>query len=97
MRAWVKGNPLRTGRVTHIKRFFIENLYFLDINVFTVSNYILWYLNMSSIDLATRFKIGMYLFNRENRYMYKKNKKKNRFSKFFFSSMLHDQTLVESL
>jgi len=52
---------------------------------------------MSSIDLATRFKIGMYLFNRENRYMYKKNKKKNRFSKFFFSSMLHDQTLVESL
>jgi len=45
-----------------------ENQYFLVTNVFSVSKLILWYLNMSSIDLATRFKIGKYLLKREKRY-----------------------------
>jgi len=27
-----------------------------------------WYLNMSPVDLATRFKNGMYMLNREMRY-----------------------------
>jgi len=31
--------------------------------VFSVSKLILWYLNMSSIDLETQFKIRMYLLN----------------------------------
>ena len=42
-----------------------ENLYFLVTNIFSVSKLILLYFNMSSIDLATRFKIGMYLLHRE--------------------------------
>jgi len=63
---FIIGTPLKSGRVTH---FFFENLYFLVINVhlrvFKVSELILWYLNMFSIDLATRFKSEMYLLNRE--------------------------------
>jgi len=39
------------------KKNSFENLYFLVTNVFSVSKLILWYLNMSSIDLATQFKI----------------------------------------
>jgi len=50
----IKGAVLTSGRVTHLKRKF--------------SKLILWYLNMSSIDLATWFKIEMYLLNRETRY-----------------------------
>ena len=84
---------------------------------------------MSSIDLATRFKIGMYLLNWKsvtNAFprstyiiqvlnelpIYKRHikvpqdrllchthvdNKKNRFSKNFFVSLLHDQTSVEPL
>ena len=42
-------------------------IYFLVTNVFSVSKLILWHPNkiMSSIDLATRFKIGMNLLNSE--------------------------------
>jgi len=58
------GAPLRSGGVT-CKKISFENLYFLVTNIFSVSKLILWYLNMSSIDLATRFRIGMYLLNRE--------------------------------
>ena len=36
---------------------------FLVTNVSCVSKLTLWYLNMFSIDLVTRFKIGMYLLN----------------------------------
>ena len=35
---------------------------------YVVYQNVLWYLNMSSIDLATRFKLEMYLLNREKRY-----------------------------
>ena len=37
--------------------------------MFNVSIFVLWYLNniMSSIDLATRLKNGMYLLNRQKR------------------------------
>ena len=59
------GAPLRSGCVT-CKKISFENLYFLVTNIFSVSKLFLWYLNMSSIDLATRFRIGMYLLNREN-------------------------------
>ena len=65
---FVKGTPLRSGRATHLKRFFFENLYFLVINVLSVSKLILWYHTMSTIDLANRFKIRIYLLNREKRY-----------------------------
>jgi len=51
-----KGTRLRSSSVTHLK---IETLYFRSI---------LWYLNMSYVDLATRFKIEMYMLNREKRY-----------------------------
>jgi len=61
------GTPLKSCHVTHLKKIFFENLYFLDNNVFSVSKHILWYPSMSSINLATRFKIGMYLLNREKR------------------------------
>ena len=43
---------------------------FLVTNVFSVSKLILWYLYKSSIDLATRFTIGMHLLNREKRYAF---------------------------
>jgi len=46
---------------------FVENLYFLGTNVLSVSTLILWYLTVFSIGLATLFKIGMYLLNREKR------------------------------
>jgi len=49
-----------------IQTIFSENLYVLVTNVFSESKLILWYLNMSSIDLATRFKIGMYLLIRKS-------------------------------
>jgi len=55
-----------------LKKNFFKKLYFLVTNVFSVSTVILWYLNMSSIDLATRFKIRMYLLNREKRF-YERN------------------------
>jgi len=51
-----------------VKTKIYENLYFLVTNVLSVSKLIVWYLNMSSIDLSTRCKIGMYLLNREKRY-----------------------------
>ena len=35
-------------------------------NVFSASELILWYLNMPTVDLATQFKIGMHLLNRES-------------------------------
>jgi len=57
---FLKGTQLRSSRVIHVKRKFSKT-YFLVTNVFGVSKLILWYLNMSSIDLATRFKTGMYL------------------------------------
>ena len=44
----LKGTTLRSGRVTQLKRFFFENLYFLVTNVLSVSKLILWYLTMSS-------------------------------------------------
>jgi len=47
------------------KKNIFESLHFLDTNVFSVSKLILWYLIMSSIDVATQFKIEMYLLNRE--------------------------------
>jgi len=54
--AWVvclNGTPLRSGRVTYLKRFFFaKSIYSLVTNVFSVSKLILWYLNMSSFDLA---------------------------------------------
>ena len=50
-----------------LEKKFFENLYFLVSYVFSVSKLILWYLNMSTIDLATSFKIGMYLLGREKR------------------------------
>jgi len=50
-----------------LEKKFFENLYFLVSYVFSVSKLILWYLNMSTIDLATWFKIGMYLLDREKR------------------------------
>jgi len=55
-----------TGSVTHEKRFFGKPI-FLVTEVFSVFKLILWYLYtyISSIDLATRFKIEMYLSNRE--------------------------------
>jgi len=43
-----------------------ENLYFPVRNVFSVSKLIWWYLNVSFIDLATRFQIKIYLLNRKN-------------------------------
>jgi len=52
--------------MTYEKKICFENLYFLIINVLGVSKLTLWYLNMSSIHLATLFKIGMFL-NRERR------------------------------
>ena len=48
-----------------LKKNFFEKLYVLVTNIFRVSNFILWYPNMSSIDLATHFKIGIYLLNKE--------------------------------
>ena len=48
------------------KRFFFENQYYLVTNVFRISKLIFWYLSMSSINLAIRFKHGLYLFNRYN-------------------------------
>ena len=45
------------------RKIFYENLEFLVTNVFTVSKLSMWYLNMTSIDLATWFKIGMYLLD----------------------------------
>jgi len=62
----IKGTPLKSGCLTHVNLFF-ENRYFLVNNVLSVSKLILWYINMSSIDLATRFKIGMYLLKKETR------------------------------
>ena len=50
-----------------LEKKIFKTLYFLVTNVFHVSKLILWYLNMSSIDLSIRFKVGMYLWNRENR------------------------------
>lgn len=41
------------------------HLYFLITNLFSVLKIVLWYLNMSFVDKATRFKIGKYLLNRE--------------------------------
>ena len=40
-----------------LKKVFYENLYFLVTNVFSVSKHILRYLNISSFDLANRFKL----------------------------------------
>jgi len=62
----VKGTPLRSGRVTHINRnvskpIFLFSMYLVYQNLFCVPN-------IPSIDLATRFKIGMYLLNREKRF-----------------------------
>ena len=37
-------------------------------SVFSVSKLIAWCHSMSSLDLATRFKIGIYLFNRRKRF-----------------------------
>ena len=64
-----KGTPLRPGRETHFKKILRKpiHLYFLNINVFSVSKLILWYLYMISFDLPTRFKTGMYLLNRVKR------------------------------
>jgi len=50
------------------KFFFIKKLYVLVTNIFCVSKLILWYPNLSSINMATRFKIGMYLMDKEKRY-----------------------------
>jgi len=59
----LKGTPLRSGRVTHLKRFFFENC-FLVVDVFIALQSILWYLYMSaigwqfnqSVDLGKAFK-----------------------------------------
>ena len=50
-----------SGRVTHLKKKKFENLYFLVSNVFSELKLILWYHNVSSNNLETRIKIGMYL------------------------------------
>jgi len=52
----IKRTPLRSGRVTQKEQ--IENLYFHNLFCGTL-------INMSIIDLATPFKIGMYLLNKE--------------------------------
>jgi len=62
-----KVTPLKSGRVITLKKISFENLYFLVTNVFSVSKGISWYLDISSVDLAARFKTGMYLLNREKR------------------------------
>jgi len=56
---FVKGAPLRSGCETHLKDFL--NICVRLTKILSVSKLILWYLNMSSINLATRFKIGMYI------------------------------------
>ena len=58
-----------------------KNLYFLVTNIFSVSKLIWWYLNMSFIDLATQFKIGMYLLNRQK--LYQCFSEINRYNKSF--------------
>jgi len=55
----LKGTPPRSGRVM-LKNKKIENLFFLVTNIFCVLN-LLWYLNISSIGLATRFEFRMHL------------------------------------
>jgi len=65
---YINGTTLRSGRVTLKKNIFV-NLYFLVTNVFGVSNLIVSYLNMPSIDLTTLFKIGTFMSNREKRYL----------------------------
>jgi len=63
-----KGTPLSSGRVTHLKRTFSKTyIFYVVTNVFSVSKPSLQYPKITSIDLATRFKIGMYLLNREKR------------------------------
>ena len=61
------------------KRFFSKtNIFYLVTNVFRVSKLIFRYLSMSSIDLAIRFKHGLYLFNRYNTsFKWIANRKKN--------------------
>ena len=58
-----KYTPLKSGGVTHLKRKHFENLIFSCYQCFCVRKLIVWYLNISSIDLATRYKIGMYLLS----------------------------------
>ena len=55
---YFNGNPLRSGRVTNFKIYkrIFKHLLVLVTNVLMVSKLnVFWYLNMSSIDLATRF------------------------------------------
>jgi len=67
--------PLMTGtlheyssEVLSCNTRFFENLLFLVTKILSASKRIYWYLIMSCIDLATRFKIGMHLLNRDTRY-----------------------------
>jgi len=55
------------NKVNASPQIIFENLYILVTNAFIISKpkLILWCLNKSSIDLATRFKIRMYLLNGE--------------------------------
>jgi len=50
----------------HIQVLYVGNIYFLVTNVFSVSTLILWYLNMSSIDLAPRFKLEFICWTRKS-------------------------------
>ena len=56
-----------SGRVTHEKRLFSKTYIFFyqqfSVHFFCINIY-LWYPDMSSIDLATRLKIGMCLLQR---------------------------------
>ena len=54
-----KGTPLRSGRVSHLKRIFFEKpiQIIFCYQRFIVFELILWYLNTFAIDLATRFKL----------------------------------------
>ena len=60
----IKGTCLRSGHNTLNNLIFTKPVVSCCLLVYGIA--VLWYLNMSSIDLAIRFKIGMYLLNRES-------------------------------
>jgi len=64
----VLSTQLRYGRVTHLKINFAKNYIFLLPTYLVYQSLFCGTLIMSSIDLATRFKTGMYQLNREKHY-----------------------------
>jgi len=53
----IKQTPLRSGRVTHLKRRFSKNIYMFvtNVHVFGVSKLILWYLKGELCDSFTNY------------------------------------------